>query len=216
MNYGVQLKSHFLKRILTVVVFIISAIGFAQPDLVHELRKTGKENPASILARFESRNSFVTNSGVHINGIKVGANFGPNLNLGAGYHWMTKTSAERVRRNLDEPVESRLRMEYVSTFVEYRFYNKGRYSASMPLQLGFGTVSYRPDKDAIPLNKPILLYEVMLNGEVRFLKYLGAGAGLGYRLCLANNNAFGLRMNSPIYNIRFNVYFEELYHRLAD
>lgn len=204
----------FVRWVWTAIALLGSIRGMSQPDLGGELSRTIANNKPAILFRLESRNSFIANSGVHITGIKLGANYGPNLNMGLGFHYLNHKSAERIKRNLDQPLESKLGLEYVSFFMEYRFYNKGRYSASLPLQVGFGSASYRNSLIDLGQVSPVILYEAMLNGEMKFFKYFGAGAGLGYRICLLNNNAFGLRMNSPIYNVRFNVYFQELYRDL--
>ncbi len=199
-----------------MVLLCFVGIVKAQPDLSAELAKTINTNKPAVLFRIESRNSFIANSGVHITGIKLGASYGPNLNMGLGYHFLNNRSSERIVRNLGHTDETDLGLEYVSAFIEYRFYNKGRYSVAIPLQLGFGSASYQLSAKEIAQLTPVILYEAMLNGEMKFFKYFGGGVGLGYRVCLLNNNAYGLRMNSPIYNVRFNVYFQELYRDLTN
>ncbi|MES2629390.1 MAG: hypothetical protein V4616_10530 [Bacteroidota bacterium] len=202
------------RTVAVLLLFFINHQAWAQPSLEDELSKAIAGNKPSVLLRLESRNSFISNSGVQTTGIKVGANYGPNLNLGVGYHFMTRKSAERILRNMDKPDFSQLHLDYVSAFIEYRFFNKGRYSAAIPLQVGVGSAFFQQQPQDIAQVKAVVLYEAMLNGEMKLLKYFGVGAGLGYRICLLNNRAFGLQMNSPLYNVRFNVYFQEIYQRL--
>ncbi len=200
--------------LFSLFAFVGNKQVLAQADLGRALSNTVKNNKPSLLLRLESRDSFIGNSGVHTNGIKLGANFGPNLNLGIGYHYLTNKSAERINRNLGNESDGLLNLQYAAFFVEYRFFDKGRYSASIPIQLGFGNASYSSNRFDLSRAQTVILYETMLNGEVRFLKFFGLGAGLGYRLNLSPANPLQLPLTSPIYNVRFNVFFQELYNEI--
>ncbi len=189
-------------------------VALAQPDLKKEFVTTIKQNKPSLLLRLETRNSFITHLGVQIWGIKLGANFGQNLNVGIGYHFLNPKSHMRLDEALSLANGSTMRLEYIAPFIEYRFYNRGRYSVAIPLQLGLGTVYTRNVLSGSYSTGLIVLYEAMLTGEVKCFTYLGLGAGLGYRLALANTNLLNLKLNSPLYNVRFNVYFQELYRDL--
>lgn len=177
----------------------------AQVKLGANLQKTIESNAPSLLARLESRNGFLVNLPIQTRMIKVGANFGPKLGLGLGLNFLNKSSVERLS-------SKSVRLVYASVFVEYKFFEKGRYSAGIPIQFGFGSLEF---VDAQPVQTTVFIYEAMLNGDVKLFRYLGVGLGLGYRLGLQNQFADQIPLTTPAYAWRINVFLAEVYKDLT-
>ncbi len=194
-----------MMRILAVILFFIPICLSAQVDLREEFTTVIRENDPRLLLKYEVRNGFISNRFAKVSSIKIGANYGRYLSVGLGYNLMFKPIS-LVERN------SELRLAYFAPFVEYKFYNKHPFYASIPLQVGIGSVSEQFNESGVLNRTALLTYEAMLNGEVRFLMYFGAGIGLGYRLFFFNQNKINNNLSSPIYVLKFNCYFEDIYN----
>ena len=56
----------------------------------------------------------------------------------------------------------------------------------------------------------VFLYEPAMTVQYRFLRYLGVGGGLGYRLAFTNAS-LDESLNAPVYIIGVKVFFGDLY-----
>ena len=163
-----------------------------------------EHNKPSPFARIDTRNSFIAQSGVVIRGLQAGLQYGPTLRLGVGYHFLSGKSARRLL-----PGDEELHVRYVAPFVEYDFFESGRYRASIPILLGLGEIQKRTANGRF--SRTIVLYEAMMIGQYKVTPYFDAGIGMGYRLMLLNNRSFGLNLNSPIYSLKMNIYLAEVW-----
>lgn len=187
--------------------------GWSQPDLGAALENTLSGNKPSLLLRLDSRNSFMLNAGVKITGIKLGLAFGEGFKTGVGYNFLSGKSARKIAAEI-APGPLDVRLNFFSLFAEYRFYRRHPFYASIPVQLGVGSFRVADPLTGHLSSSPVVLYEAMLSGELRFLRYFGAGLGAGYRLGVVNSNKYGVGLTSPIYNVKFNLYFRDLYQDL--
>ncbi len=193
-------------RLVFLIVFLVGGkLLFAQPDLGKALQNIIQNNEPKLLAKLDTRNGFIANTAIKAMGVKVGFNFDNTLHLGVGYHWLAKGSKEKLleRGNL-------VKLNYISVFGEYWFYKKEPFYCSMPLQMGIGTIRNYPTLTGGREENMVLLYEAMLTGEYRPIKYVGVGLGLGYRLNFIRNT-FGVNLTSPIYALKFNCYIGDIY-----
>ena len=81
--------------------------------------------------RFDNRNSFISNKNAVINGFKVGIEFAHTLRLGTGYHSLIsefyKPQIIKSNSSVIDTVESLLKLNYISNYVEYVFDVPGEY-----------------------------------------------------------------------------------------
>lgn len=192
-------------RILCIVFFLVPKLLLAQADLRAAFTNAIRDNDAKLLLRYDARNGFISNTYAKINGVKIGANYGRFLSLGVGYNFIWRAI------KFDAPSRT-LSLYYIAPFIEYKFYNKHPFYASIPLQVGIGSLRVRSSDLAFNKESTLFTYEVMLNGEFRFLKYFGTGAGLGYRLFFYDRGEIAHNFNSPVYVLKFNCYFEDIYN----
>lgn len=169
-------------------------------------------NKPKPLLRLDTRNSFVANAPVRIRGIQFGAKFGDKLQLGLGFH-SNRWSKELPK---SEYTGNTVLLDYISLFMEYQFYEKGKFFASYPMQIGFGDI-FTVDNEKNALNHKFLMsYEALLVVNYKPIDFASVGLGLGYRFLLAGNGSQGLNYNSPIYSVKFNLYFEEIIALIKD
>lgn len=200
-----------MRKILSIFLFFVLFSSLSKAQVFEAFGKTIKNNKPSFFVKLDTRNAFVSNSKVAVTGVLGGLAYGDKkqLKLTAGYSWMPNKFGERFF-----DANSKLSLRYATVGVEYEFYNKGRVSASIPIQFGLGSIQKRTYAAAELFSlerKSLLSYEAMMIGNYRILKYFGAGLGIGYRIFLLHNQAFGQQFNSPIYTVKLNVYFQELY-----
>lgn len=167
-----------------------------------------KHHSPSPLVRLETRNSFISSNNVQMKGLQLGFKYGEQLKLGMGIYGLANKSIQKTRGT------GLIDVTYIAPFIEYNFFRKGRYSASMPLLFGLGQVTL--ENERFIEKKAMAFYETVLVGNYHFLKYFSAGLGLGYRVALVNTSNYGVSLNSPIYLLKFNVYFKDIFRDIKN
>ena len=59
--------------------------------------------------------------------------------------------------------------------------------------------------------KFVITYEPAITFQYRFLKYFGAGLGVGYRLMLKPNPQIEEKFTSPVYILKTKIYFQDIW-----
>ncbi|MFM1932827.1 MAG: hypothetical protein RL226_2130 [Bacteroidota bacterium] len=205
-------------RILLFLAFFSPVGALCQEiGITDSIRKAFDKKPV-FSARLNTRNSFISGLPIATRGVKVGFNYGEQVSVGVGYHWITP-NIDRVE--VDEPgrqLWSELRMWYVSAYMEYSFIYHGNLQVIIPVQIGAGMsraryhdngTYQRFDDEGL-----VVLYEPGMVAEYSFLRYFAAGGGVGIRLMLINNRSLGEQFTAPIWEVRFKVKFGQLYNDL--
>lgn len=174
-----------------------------------ELRDAISTRPKLEL-RLDSRHSFINQSGVKVFGLKAGVQFDNKLSFGIGYNRLwSPLSSEIVLRGVPTKVE--LGFSNFSPYVEYVFFRDKKWELSIPIQFGFGNSYYLRTIDDEKINRRFVMsYEPAITFQYRFLRYFGAGLGIGYRLMLKPNRELEETFTSPVYIFKTKVYFESL------
>lgn len=204
-----------MRVLLSILLVAASTVGKGQ--LLDSIALFASE-PPKLVVKLDIRGSFVNNRNVRIMGAKVGLEHGRRFQYGLGYSFLY-TPVERVR---DLPgigaTSLRLRVGYISPYVDYAFYQRGPWEVRLPVQFGIGGAStiYR---DATGRKQRyqrtgLLIYEPAMTVQYRFLKYLGVGAGWGFRLVLQTGDKLGENLNAPIYTFGLRVFFGDLWKDL--
>ena len=166
-----------------------------------------KEKP-KLYFNYGTRNSFITNQYAKVRDIKAGLTYNKQFTLALGYSWLN-SNFESTLKNGEI---GKLKMRYVTPYVEYSFLEKKNIEVTIPVHLGVG-VSFYQDDNKTQYNKSfILTYEPAMTVTYRFLKYFGVGGGLGYRLMLIGNNSINENFTSPIYLLKAKLFFGDIYH----
>jgi hypothetical protein len=193
-----------MQKIITIFIFLMS-FSTVNAQLFDSI-KTSFDYKPKLLVKMDARNSFVTASYAKVKGVKVGLSYHKIFKFGVGYSWMkTDFYPERF---LDS---TNLRFAYVNTFLEYTFFQTEHWQFEIPVQMGLGRISYK-DTDGELLQKQwVPIWEPAMTFEYLFLKYFGVGVGAGYRLVIKPKTPIAEQFTSPIYILKFKVYFGDIY-----
>lgn len=170
------------------------------------------------MCRFDNKNSFITNYHANIYGFKIGVDFDETFKIGGGFHVLegTRTGYKIIETPgiANDTVAKRLRMYYLGYFAEYVFYRSKKWEFDLPMLIGYGFARYEYTHNGrlqSENNSMIILYETCVEGQYRFLKYFGLGAGVGYRLVLYKSSQIKERLTAPIYVVSLKIFFGDLY-----
>ncbi|MEZ4737886.1 MAG: hypothetical protein R2818_00635 [Flavobacteriales bacterium] len=131
-----------MRSLLLFSALLITLFGKAQ--LLDSIALFTQERPRPVL-RLDIRGSFVSNQNVRLMGAKIGLEHARRFQYGIGYTFLF-TPVER-----EEVVEGvglttvKLRVGYVTPYVDYAFYQRGPWEVRLPVQIriGAGSTIYR-------------------------------------------------------------------------
>jgi len=197
---------------LTMLLVFFSLLGKAQ-YFEAEIKEALRSEPRFV-AYLDSRGAFISRNGVRVIGVKAGIQFGEKLTFGMGYNQLYSTYRNTIiHEGLEKEVD--LRYWYLSPFVEYTFYRDRKWELMIPVQFGFGESFYETRNDSRAIRYAFVVsYEPAIAFQYRFLNYFGAGFGLGYRLMIVPNPSLEESFTSPVYMLKFKVYFDDLFGKL--
>lgn len=202
---------------LGAVLFVLSPV-LASGQLFDSIALFLQEEPR-LIAKLDLRGSFVGNRGANFIGVKVGLEHAHRFQYGIGYSFlMAEIDGEATVDGLGS-VPTRLRMGYVAPYVDYAFYQRGRWEIRLPVQLGFGSGSVRykdPDGGSTVLKRTgLVIYEPAMTVQYRFLKYMAVGGGWGFRLVMHTRSGLGENLSAPIYLVGLRIFFGDIYRDLV-
>ena len=199
-------------NLLFILFFFSFLCSIAQPTVEEELRSALKKKPR-LDFKLDSRNTFISQSGVRVFGIKLGLSFDNKLAFGLGYNeLLSNVKSDAVYQGGN--YKSRLGYSYLSPYMDYTFYRDDKWELSIPVQFGIGETYYHTQIGGKGINfaKGIVLsYEPAITFQYKILSYFGVGAGVGYRLMVIRNYAVKEDFTSPVYLFKFKIYFQDVY-----
>jgi hypothetical protein len=178
--------------------------------------KTAITKKPKLEVRMDSRHSFINQTGVKTVGFKVGIQFNEKLSFGMGYNQLWSPLSGTIT---DHGVEIRVNLAFynVSPYVEYVFFRDDKWELSIPVQFGFGSSYYKNsgNQGTGQLRKEFVMsYEPAITFQYRFLKYFGAGFGIGYRLMIIPNQQLEEKFTSPVFIFKTGIYFQDVFRDL--
>lgn len=199
---------------LSILLVFLSISSQAQAQYFEaEIRKALRAEPRFV-AYLDSRGAFINRNGVRVIGVKAGIQYEEKLTFGIGYNQLYSNYDNTIHHEgLEKEVD--LRFWYLSPFVEYTFYRDRRWELLIPVQFGFGESYYETKIDSRNIRYSFVVsYEPAIAFQYRFLGVFGAGFGLGYRLMIVPNPELEETFTSPVYMLKFKVYFDDLFQKL--
>jgi len=167
--------------------------------------------------RFESRNSFVNHDRIEVQSLKFGVTFGRKISVGGGYSWLKTPMFEKYKFNdaeikKDTTINRRVRLNYLTYYVDYIFYKSKRWQYSIPTQFGTGFAKFSYDYKGVKNEAKYLffLYEPGINVKFKIFTWLGVGANVGYRIVFKNTKYLTNKFNSPVYSGGVIIYWDQL------
>lgn len=209
----------YKRTYLLVSLVLLFAAAKAQPAL-DTIKDCLKEKPR-VFAKLDTRNSFISNSSAKIFGVKMGLNYGHRLLIGIGYNQLYPPAKDFDQQlyytdisGSRDSVTSRLRMYYISIYMEYIFYQTKHWSLGTPLQLGVGKTYYvyeLYDQKRKREENMNIIYEPGVSVSYKFVKWFGIGADIGFRFMVTGDKRINQKFNAPTYTFKILIYYGEIY-----
>ncbi len=170
---------------------------------------------------FDSYYSFIGKKSADVWGFKAGIEWNEEWRFGIGYNKLSSDIVEYKALPEEEwpyakndTVKAQLYLRYFPMMAEYIAYRKDPWQITIPLQLGYGTSYFQYfDKDNNNrriFEHGVLVFQPGVNVQYKVLKWVGVGAGLGYRFLLVNNPEIETKMNSPVFSIGLKIFIGEI------
>lgn len=170
-----------------------------------------------VVVQLDQRFSPLNGKLVGIYGVKAGLEWRGRLRAGLGGYFLSGGVPTRLPPPPDLPAgaASELRFRYVTVYGEYVLIGTPRWELSTPTQFGFGTVfaSYHlPDgrRQQSPIDH-IWMVEPSVVGHMRIFRWVGVGAGAGYRQMLFLNEREERELSGLILLGRVKLFLGDLY-----
>lgn len=174
------------------------------------MREASKAEP-HLMFGLDSRRSFINRTDAKIWGARIGVDFDNRWRVGVGGYILG--DGVRGTVHLDTAsVTGKLRFGYVAWFYEYVFFRKKRFEFSIPGYLGAGTARLEA-ADSIS-RKAVGVSEVAVQGHFKVFRWVGVGAGVGYRFLFIPNKQIEENLNSFIYSFKVRIWLAPIYRRL--
>ncbi len=189
----------------------------AQEEFIDDIKFSLQQKPSPDF-RIDSRHSFVANRVARIFGVKAGLDYNEKVKLGLGFNFLwNDVQQQRVLTNelgdLDT-LDATFKLNYFSPYFEYVFYRENNWQISVLGLVGVGKSRFdytdNTGFEGSINNSWVFLWEPYMSAEYRVWKYLGIGAGVGYRLAYSSNTFTRSRLSSPIYILKLKVYMKDL------
>jgi hypothetical protein len=184
----------------------------------------------SIDARIESRNSFVNNQLINIQGLRLGLSFNRKLKVGCGFSWLKADGLNWLKTNIKkdfyetnaigkvDTISKFLKLSYVCVYADFVFYKTKRWQLSVPIQFGMGHLWFQTGKKFALRNRNpkyfLLLYEPGITVQYKIFKWAGIGADVAYRFALQDSKKTGERLSSPSLTFKVLIWFDQLFYEL--
>lgn len=176
----------------------------------------------SIDIRLESRNSFINNRLISVNGFRAGLAYQRKLRIGGGFSWLNSDVKSNFyvpnSKGTSDLTIKYLKFVYLCGYIDFVFYKTKRWQLSVPIQLGSGVAWFQENRAYSYKNKDakhfLLLYEPGITVQFKIFKWLGLGTDVAYRFTLKNTKKIGETLNSPTYSFKLLTWFDQLYYQL--
>ncbi|KAA9327060.1 hypothetical protein F0P96_17620 [Hymenobacter busanensis] len=179
-------------RCLLLVLALLGAAGLAvaEPTTAPPDSSRVRQAHRRVVFQFDQRYSLLQGQTVGINGLKLGVEWRGRLRTGLGLYFLSTgvpTNAP-VPEFIPPGTEDKVRFRYAALYGEYVVVGTPRWEVSLPVQAGLGRYYIRyqyPDGTFYRTPKRnIWLIEPTIGGHMRVFRWVGLGAGVGYRQAL--------------------------------
>jgi hypothetical protein len=178
----------------------------ASAQMFDSIRVSVTKKP-SFYGNYNTRNSFISNYRAQVKGVSAGVSYNKQFTMALGYNWLI-TDFESI---LNEKDTTKLKLRYVSPFIEYSFLEKNNFIVSIPIYLGFGQSLYETKNKEKFKKNFMVLYEPSMKVTYRFLQYISISAGVGFRVVLVGNSSLIENFNSPTYTMGVGLFIGDIY-----
>jgi hypothetical protein len=212
-----------MKFLIAICLLLATSAGLCQDSI--PARDSLTDDPwlhsrkAGFFVGFDSRNSFFAGQGVKIFGVRMGIQHYFKYRVGLGIYGfnndVTLPDIPLNRPDATDTSDTRFRVSYLGLFYERILLKSRRWEVSVPVALGLGSLnsSYEDTAGVFRplLQTPYTALEPSAGFMFRPIRWIGVGAGVGYRWIFRGERELRKAFNTPFYAIRFTIMFGELY-----
>jgi hypothetical protein len=216
----------FLRDKIQVLCIILGffILGFnvvlAQPRVFRDMNKYIAEKPKFMFS-FDGQNTYVEGKDARFFGLKTGIDFKGRVHAGVGLYGLRTYLDRSILLGPDtitgkyDTLPGTLKFSYITSFIEYVFFQTKHWEFKVPFAFGLGGSSYTyyftPNVATDFRKGGVLLMVSGLGVEYKFTSWVGLGAGVGYRQILIRNRLMKDRLSTPYYSLAVKLYFGKLY-----
>lgn len=204
------------KRLLSLFLIFLFHSFSLKAQLLDSLKHALEKGGIGIDFKFGGSNAIISQRKAATIGIRGGVSFGPKFSFGIGYMGNGKgfgSNPIEVSDKFNSTLYKYLMLGYFCVYTEYYFYKTKYWEFSIIPQVGIGKTYYRLNQFGVnseTARTRVLLYEPMMTGEYKILKWLGVGADLGFRFALKNRGIVQERFTAPMYSFHVDIYWSTL------
>lgn len=185
---------------------------------VHGQEDEKKRNLNPFLV-YDNYFTFIGDKSADVWGFRGGLEWNETWRFGAGYNKIKSDiieykvlSGEELNYAKNDTVKAQLYLSYYPLMAEYIFYRSEHWILSFPLQAGYGRSYFqyfdKNDEKRKIYDHGIVVTIAGVGAQYKILKWVGIGAGFGYRLMIINNPDIDTKMNAPVFAIGVKIYLD--------
>jgi len=204
------------KRLISLFLIFIVHCFASKAQLLDSLKNALEKGRIGLDFKFGGSNAIISQRKAATVGVRAGISFGPKFSFGIGYMGNGKGFGSNpidVSDRFNNAQYKYLMLEYFCMYTQYYFYKTRHWEFSILPQVGIGNTYYRINQLGINTQTPrtrVVLYEPMMTGEYKILRWLGVGADLGFRFAIKNRSIVKERFTAPMYSFHVDVYWSTL------
>ena len=178
----------------------------------------GQEAPKKWKFAFQLDNRFSSIRGkdVTVFGLKVGLQYKKLTRIGIGSSFIVNpVYIDYYNKKLKAEETNKISFWYFSIFNDWILFKNKKWECFATEQIGFGKPNFTKEiNNDIVSDVNVNLYVNEISGQVnyKFTKWIGLGAGIGYRNLLNKKSVLNTTFDAPIYIAKIIIYPETFFN----
>ncbi len=167
--------------------------------------------------QLDNRFSSIQSNDITIFGAKIGMQYRNSARLGLGISFIANPATiEYFNKKLSVNETNKINFWYMSIFNDLILYKNANWECFVTEQIGFGNPKFsREINDEIvsDVNVKLIVNEVSGQVNYKIFRWVGAGAGIGYRNLWNKGAVLKRTFNAPIYIVKIIIYPEAIFKK---
>jgi hypothetical protein len=206
----------FMRAVVLTLLLCLGVHSHAQ--LLDSIGLFLKEQPR-VVVKLDLRGTFVSNRSARMIGAKVGLEHARRFQYGIGYSFLSSGLEREQVVSGQGLVTTRLRLGFITPYIDYAFYQRGPWEIRIPVQLGLGAGSVvfkGSDGRTRALDRSlVILYEPAMTVQYRFARYFAIGGGWGFRIAFHTRSSLGEQLTAPVYTFGLRVFLGDIWRDMG-
>jgi hypothetical protein len=166
--------------------------------------------------QLDNRFSSIRDRNVTVFGLKVGLQYKKLTRIGIGSSFIVNpVYIDYFNKKIKTEETNKISFWYFSVFNDWILFKNKKWECFATEQIGFGRPNFTKEiNNDIVSDINVNLYVNEISGQVnyKFTKWIGLGAGVGYRNLLNKKSALNTTFDAPIYIAKIIIYPETFFN----